>query len=56
MPLVLRICPRYLVSLVKKWHLLSFLDRCVLLNFSKTCLMRLRCSSAVLMKIMMSSR
>ena len=52
MPLVLRMCPRYWISLVKKWHLLSFIDRCAFLNFSKTCLMWLRCSSAVLLKRM----
>ena len=36
-PLVLRMCLRYWISLVKKWHLLSFIDKCVFLNFSKTC-------------------
>ena len=55
-PLVLRMCLRYWISLVKKWHLLSFIDKCALLNFSKTCLMWLRCSSAVLLKIMILSR
>ena len=35
MPLVLRMCLRYWISLVKKWHLLSFINRCVFLNFSK---------------------
>ena len=34
-PLVLRMCLRYWFSLVKKCHLLSFIDRCAFLNFSK---------------------
>ena len=46
----------YWISLVKKWHLLSFTDKCVFLNFSKTCLMWLRYSSAVLLKIIILSR
>ena len=25
-PLVLRICPKYWISLEKKWHLLSFIE------------------------------
>ena len=53
---VLSICPKYWIFFVKKWHLLSFIDRCVLLNFSKTCFMWSRCSSAVQLKMMMSSK
>ena len=56
MPLVLSIYPWYWISLVKKWHLLSFINRCVLLNFSKTCFMWSRCSSAVLLNMIISSR
>ena len=56
MPLGLRMCQRYGISLVKKWHFLSFIDKCAFLSFSKICLMWLRCSSAVLWKIMISSR
>ena len=53
MPVVLRMCLRYWISLVKKCHLESFIDRCAFHNFLKTCLMWLRCSSAVLLKMMM---
>ena len=56
MPVVLRMCLRYWISLVKKWHLLSFIDRCAFHNCMRTCLMCLRCSSAVLLKMIMSSR
>ena len=28
MPFVLSICPRYWISFMKKWHLLSFMDKC----------------------------
>ena len=45
MPLVLRMCPRYWISLVKKWHLLSFIDRCAFPNFLKTYLMWWRSSA-----------
>ena len=46
MPMVLRMCLRYWISLVKKWHLLSFIDRCSFCNFSKTCLKWLKYSTA----------
>ena len=54
MPLVLRIYPSHVISLVKKWHLLHFIDRCAFLNFSQTCFMWSRCFSTVLLKIMSS--
>ena len=56
MPVVLRMWLRYWISLVKKWHLLCFMDRCAFHNFLKTYLMWLRCSFAVLLKMMMSTR
>ena len=56
MPVVLRMCPRYWISLAKKWHLLSFIDKWAFHIFSKTCLMCYRCASAVLLKMIMSSR
>ena len=55
-PFVLSMWPRYCISFVKKWHFLSFIDRCALCSFLKTCFMWSRCSSAVLLKIMMLSR
>ena len=55
-PFVLSMWPRYCISFIKRWHLLSFIDRCALLSFLKTCFMWSRCSSTVLLKIMMSSR
>ena len=55
-PVVLRMCLRYWISVVKRWHLLSFINRCAFHNFSKSCLMWVRCSSAVLLKKMMSFR
>ena len=39
MPVILRMCPRYLIFLVKKWHLLLFIDGCAFHTFLKTCLM-----------------
>ena len=55
-PLVLSIWPRYWISFVKKWHLLSFIDKCALLSFFKTHFMWSRCSSAVLLIMMMLSK
>ena len=56
MPLVLRMCPKYCISFMKKWHLLNFMESFAFLNFSKTCLMCKRCPSTILLKIMMSSK
>ena len=55
-PFVLSISSRYWISSVKKWHLLHLIDRCVLLSFLKTCSMLCRCSCAVWLKMMMSSK
>ena len=35
MSFVLRMCLRYWISLVKKWHLLSLIDRCAFHKFLK---------------------
>ena len=56
MPLVLRMCPKYCISFVKKWHLLNFMESLAVYNFSKTCLMWESCSSTVVLKIMISSK
>ena len=54
MPFMLRICPKYWISLEKKWHLLNFIESFAACSFSNTCLMWDRCS-AVLLNIIMSS-
>ena len=52
MPLVLKICPKYWISLEKKWHLLNFMESFANWSFSNTFLMCDICSSAVLLKIL----
>ena len=55
MPLVLRICPKYWISLEKKLYLLNFMESFAACSFSNTCLTWDRCS-AVLLNIIMSSK
>ena len=43
-PVALRMCPRYWISLKEKLHLLFFMERLADLSFSKTILMCQRCS------------
>ena len=56
MPFVLRMCPKYHISFVKKWHLLNFIKSSAVHSFSKTCLIWERCSPTVVLKIMISSK
>ena len=56
MPLVLKICPKYWISLEKKWHLLSFMESFANQSFLNTFLMCDKCSSAVLLNIIISSK
>ena len=51
-----KIHPKYWISLEKKWHLLNFMESFANWSFSNTLLMCNRCSSAVLLKIIMSSK
>ena len=55
-PVALRICPRYWISLEKKLHLLFVMERLVDLSFLKTILMCERYSQGVLLNIIISSR
>ena len=45
MPVELRMCPRYCISLAKKAHLLFFMERFAVLSLSKTVWMWDKCSS-----------
>ena len=56
MPLVLKMCPKYWISLEKKWHLLNFMESFADQSFSNTFLICDRCSSAALLNIIMSSK
>ena len=51
MPMVLKICPKYWISWEKKWCLLNFMESLADQSFSNTFLMCDRCSSAVLLNI-----
>ena len=51
-----RMCPRYCISLAKKWHLLNFIHNRAWHSFLNTVLMCCRCSSGVELYMMMSSK
>ena len=53
MPVVLKMCPRYWISLEKKLHLLIFMESFADSSFSNTFLMCGRCSCGALLNIMM---
>ena len=56
MPVALKICPKYWISLGKKLHLLIFMERLADQSFLNTFLMCERCSWGVLLNIIISSR
>ena len=56
MPVALKMCPKYWISLEKKWHLLIFMDSFADLSFSNTFLMCERCSWGDLLNIIIASR
>ena len=56
MPLVVRMCPKYCITFIKKWHLMNFIESFAVHSFSKTCLMCERCSPTVPLKIIISSK
>ena len=56
MPLVLKTCPKFWISLEKKWHLPNFMESFADSCFANTFLMCDRCSSTVLMNIIISSK
>ena len=55
-PVALRMCPKYWISLEKKLHLLIFMESLADCSFSNTPLMCERCSYGVLLNIVMSSK
>ena len=55
-PVALRMCPRYWISLEKKLHLLFSMERLADSSFLKTILMCERCFWCILLDIIISSR